>query len=225
MLQVLGASAGAVFAGGPRIARLGTMDDVSDTGTGTGTETLADVAAEASNCVRCVLSEARTQVVFGVGDPQADLMFIGEGPGADEDASGEPFVGRSGRLLTQLLTEELGLAREQVYITNVVKCRPPGNRDPKSEEIQACARFLERQLGLVAPKVVVSLGNPATKTLLDTTTGITKLRGTQHEFGYPGGAAVLIPTFHPSAALRNPANLPLLRQDLVLAQQVLGARG
>jgi len=184
-------------------------------------ELLGEVLAEAKTCVRCSLAEARTNVVFGVGDPKADLMFIGEGPGADEDATGEPFVGRSGQLLTQLLKDEMSLTREQVYITNVVKCRPPGNRDPKPEEIQACDRFLVRQLQLIAPKVIVTLGNPATKTLLNTTTGITKLRGSKHEFKYPGGMATLIPTFHPSAALRNTANLPMLREDLVVARQEL----
>ena len=182
---------------------------------------LSEVAAEAAHCVRCGLAEARTQVVFGVGDPQAELMLVGEGPGADEDATGEPFVGRSGQLLTKLLAEAAGLAREQVYITNVVKCRPPGNRDPKPEEISACSKFLNRQLQLVAPRVIVSLGNPATKTLLNTTVGITKLRGTEHEFAFPGGVATLLPTFHPSAALRNPANLPLLSQDLAAAKQLL----
>ena len=185
-------------------------------------EALQGAAAEASHCVRCGLSEARTQVVFGVGDPQAELMLVGEGPGADEDATGEPFVGRSGKLLTKLLAEAAGLAREQVYITNVVKCRPPGNRDPKPEEILACSKFLNWQLQLVAPKVIVSLGNPATRTLLNTTVGITKLRGTEHEFAFPGGTATLLPTFHPSAALRNPANLPLLSQDLAAAKQLLG---
>ena len=190
--------------------------------TGAAVESLQEVAAEASHCVRCGLSEARTQVVFGVGDPQAELMLVGEGPGADEDATGEPFVGRSGKLLTKLLAEAAGLTREQVYITNVVKCRPPGNRDPKPEEILACSKFLDRQLQLVAPKVIVSLGNPATKTLLNTTVGITKLRGTEHEFAFPGGVATLMPTFHPSAALRNPANLPLLSQDLAAVKQLLG---
>lgn len=183
--------------------------------------TLDEVYLEAKNCLRCRLSEGRNKVVFGVGDPEAELMFIGEGPGADEDATGEPFVGRSGQLLTQLLGEAMGMTREQVYITNVVKCRPPGNRDPKPEEIRTCARYLLGQLQLIAPRVIVSLGNPATKTLLNTTMGITKLRGTKHEFAYPDGSATLIPTFHPSAALRNPANLPMLRSDLIAAKQEL----
>lgn len=187
--------------------------------------TLDEAYSEAKNCLRCRLSEGRTKVVFGVGDHRADLMFIGEGPGADEDATGEPFVGRSGQLLTQLLSESMGMTREEVYITNVVKCRPPGNRDPKPEEIKACSRYLLGQLQLIAPKVIVSLGNPATKTLLSTTTGITKLRGTKHEYEYPGGSATLIPTFHPSAALRNPANLPMLRSDLIAAKEELLSQG
>ena len=160
------------------------------------------VAEEAASCVRCALAETRTQVVFGVGDPGADLLFVGEGPGAEEDRLGQPFVGRSGKLLDQLVLEEMGLTRDEFYIANVVKCRPPGNRDPLPDEIAACNPWLERQLELIAPKVVVTVGNFATKTLLQTREGITKVRGR----AYPFRGGVLIPTFHPAAILRGGAS-------------------
>ena len=182
---------------------------------------LVAVAAEAEGCVKCGLAAERNSVVFGMGHPKAALMFVGEGPGAEEDAQGLPFVGRSGKLLDQLLKEEMGLERESVYITNVVKCRPPGNRDPKPEEIAECSPYLQQQLAHIRPRVIVTLGNPATKTMLQTATGITKLRGTSHTFSYPGGSATLVPTFHPSAVLRNQMNMPLIRADLVAAKQIL----
>ena len=178
------------------------------------------VATEAATCVRCGLAETRTQVVFGVGDPHADLLFVGEGPGAEEDRLGEPFVGRSGKLLDQLVWEEMGLTRDRFYIANVVKCRPPDNRDPRPEEIEACRPWLEQQLALIAPRVVVTVGNFATRTLLQTKDGITKVRGRS----YPFGAAVLIPTFHPAAILRGGAQqMAQMRADLVRAKQALGA--
>jgi DNA polymerase len=155
------------------------------------------VAAEASSCTRCRLHQGRTQVVFGQGSPTADLMFVGEGPGFHEDRQGQPFVGPSGKLLNRLLGE-IGLRREDVYVTNVVRCRPPGNRDPQPDEIEACRVWMDAQLRLVDPKVVVTLGNFAAKTLLGTTTGITRLRGRTYDFE----GRVLLPTFHPSAALR-----------------------
>jgi DNA polymerase len=142
--------------------------------------TLADVAAEAAGCTRCRLAQGRTQVVFGVGDPDADLMFIGEGPGFHEDRQGEPFVGAAGQLLTRMLGE-IGLTREQVYIGNIVKCRPPGNRDPRPDEIEACTPWLVEQISLIQPRVVVTLGNFATKYVLNTQTGITRLRGRVHD--------------------------------------------
>ena len=185
---------------------------------------LIAVAAEAEGCVKCGLAAERNSVVFGMGHPKAALMFVGEGPGAEEDAQGLPFVGRSGKLLDQLLKEEMGLERESVYITNVVKCRPPGNRDPKPEEIAECSPYLQQQLAHIRPRVIVTLGNPATKTMLQTATGITKLRGTSHDFSYPGGSATLVPTFHPSAVLRNQMNMPLIRADLVAAKQILLAQ-
>ena len=146
---------------------------------------LAELAAEAAGCTRCPLAATRTQVVFGVGDPGADLMFVGEAPGRDEDLQGVPFVGRSGQLLDRLLAEEVGLGREAVYIANVVKCRPPDNRDPKPDEIAACRPYLEEQVALIAPNVVVTLGNFATRLLLDTDQGITKLRGRSYPMGPP----------------------------------------
>ena len=171
-------------------------------------------------CTRCPLAATRTQVVFGVGHPDADLMFVGEGPGADEDRVGEPFVGRAGKLLTSLI-EGIGLTRDDVYIANVVKCRPPGNRDPQPEEIAACHPYLAAQLDLVAPRVVVTLGNFATKLLLDTKVGITKLRGQQFPFRE---GAVLIPALHPSFVLRNGgASLAQARADFVAIRRALAA--
>src|SRR3954453_4432307 len=165
-------------------------------------DTLAAGAAGAMGCTQCPLAETRTQVVFGVGAASAPLMFVGEGPGQQEDLQGEPFVGRAGKLLTQLI-EGIGLTRDDVYFANVVKCRPPGNRDPLPDEIAACSPWLDRQLELIRPKVIVTLGNFATKLLLQTKDGITKLRGTEFAFSRAGHEAVLIPTLHPSAVLRS----------------------
>ncbi|HEX9865770.1 MAG TPA: uracil-DNA glycosylase [Acidimicrobiia bacterium] len=159
---------------------------------------LEDLKTRALVCTQCGLAETRTQVVFGVGDPQARLMFVGEAPGKNEDLQGEPFVGAAGRLLDSLL-EEVGLGRSDVYIANVLKCRPPGNRDPKAEEIDACKGYLREQIRLISPEVVVTLGNFATKLLLNTEVGITRLRGRPHRWWL---GAVLVPTFHPAAALR-----------------------
>jgi DNA polymerase len=181
-------------------------------------EELRLVAEQASTCVRCGLAETRTQVVFGVGDPSADLLFVGEAPGAEEDRLGQPFVGRSGKLLDQLVQEEMGLTRDQFHIANVVKCRPPENRDPRPDEIEACNPWLERQLELIAPKVVITLGNFATKTLLQTKEGITKVRGR----AYPFRGGLLIPTFHPAAILRGGAQpMAQMRADLVRAKQAM----
>lgn len=184
---------------------------------------LLAVATEAADCAACKLAATRTQVVFGVGDPAADLMFVGEGPGEQEDLRGEPFVGRAGGLLTQLI-EGIGLTRADVYIANVVKCRPPGNRDPQPDEIAACAPWLDRQLELVRPSVIVTLGNFATKLLLDTTEGITRLRGQEHRYERAGVVATLIPTLHPSAVLRGGgARLAEARADFVVVKRRLAA--
>ncbi len=180
-------------------------------------DSLEDAAAVAARCRSCGLCETRSNVVFGVGDPDADLMFVGEGPGAEEDLRGEPFVGRAGRLLTGLI-EGIGMVRADVYIANVVKCRPPGNRDPRPDEMEACLPFLRAQVGFVEPRVVVTLGNVATRALLDTKEGITRLRGTEHPFG----DAVLVPTLHPSAVLRGGgAALARARADFVTVKRVL----
>jgi DNA polymerase len=180
---------------------------------------LAALAAEASGCVRCPLHETRTQVVFGVGDPSSGLMFIGEAPGRDEDLKGEPFVGRSGQLLDRLVLEEVGLTRDRFYIANVVKSRPPGNRDPLPHEIEACRPWLEGQLSIIDPKVVVTLGNFSSKLLLQTKEGITKLRGRS----YPFRNGVLIPTFHPAAVLRGGGDaMAKMRADLIRVKEALG---
>ena len=181
--------------------------------------TLIALADEASTCTRCALSRHRTQVVFGVGDPEAELMFIGEGPGREEDLAGEPFVGRSGKLLDQLMVQELGIDRTRCYIANVVKCRPPENRDPLPAEIQACQPYLWAQLDLIRPTVVVTLGNFAMRLLLDTTDGIRKVRGRHYPFKYGS----LVPTYHPAAALRSGgAVVAEMRADLIRAKELLG---
>jgi DNA polymerase len=183
--------------------------------------TLDAVALAAVTCGECKLAAGRTQVVFGVGRADADLMFVGEGPGEQEDLKGEPFVGRAGQLLTQLI-EGIGFTRDDVYIANVVKCRPPGNRDPQPDEIEACAPWLDRQLDLIRPRVIVTLGNFATKLLLDTKEGITKLRGQQFPFVRAGIEAVLLPTYHPSAVLRSGGKaLAEARSDFVRVKRAL----
>ncbi len=168
--------------------------------------------------MRCRLAEGRTQVVFGTGDGAAKLMFIGEGPGAEEDRQGVPFVGRSGQLLDRLMLEEIGITRDRCYIANVVKCRPPDNRDPKPDEIEACRPYLSQQLDLIRPAVVVTLGRFAAQWLLETTEGITKLRGRSYPFAH----GVLIPTLHPAAALRGGGEpLAQMRADFVRAKLAL----
>jgi uracil-DNA glycosylase len=160
------------------------------------TATLIEVAREAGGCVRCRLANGRTQVVFGVGNPSAGVMFVGEGPGYYEDKQGEPFVGAAGQLLNRMLAE-IDLRREDVYITNVVKCRPPGNRDPLPDEIEACRPYLAAQLDSIRPRVIVTLGNFATRVILDRQVSISRVRGQRFEVG---GRTVL-PTFHPAAIL------------------------
>ncbi len=179
---------------------------------------LAALREEALGCTRCVLAERRTQVVFGVGDPAAPVMFVGEGPGRDEDRVGEPFVGRSGKLLDRLVAQEMGLDRSGCYIANVVKCRPPDNRDPLPDEIAACRPYLEAQLDAIDPRVVVTLGNFAMRLLLDTTEGIRRMRG--RAYPYRGGH--LVPTYHPAAALRGGDEVVAeMRADLVRAKRLL----
>lgn len=184
------------------------------------TAALLQLRDRALGCVDCELSTTRTNVVFGVGDPDAELMLVGEAPGKNEDLQGEPFVGRAGQLLDTLL-EEIGLQRPEVYIANVLKCRPPGNRDPRPEEIDSCKGYLREQIRLIEPRVVVTLGNFATKLLLATDVGITRLRGHRHDGWWLG--ATLIPTFHPAAALRGGERVAdQMREDFAIVKEVLG---
>ena len=182
---------------------------------------LDDLRAAIGDCQRCKLAPHRTNLVFGVGNLSARLVFVGEGPGADEDARGEPFVGRAGQLLTEIITKGMRLRREDVYIANVIKCRPPGNRNPEPDEVAACEPFLLRQLELIGPEVVVALGKFAAQTLLRSKTPITQLRG--RWFDYRG--IRLMPTFHPAYLLRNPADKRLVWQDIQQVMQVLGLPG
>jgi uracil-DNA glycosylase family 4 len=187
----------------------------------TPTEALRAQEAALQGCQRCKLCEARHTIVFGSGDSQADLVVIGEGPGADEDAQGLPFVGRAGQLLTRML-ESVKLSRDEVYITNTVLCRPPGNRNPEPDELAACAPFLADKLGVIQPKVILALGSVATQSLLRTKEPIGKLRGRLHAYG----DAVLIPTFHPAFLLRNPGQdyKRMAWEDLKLARREYDAR-
>ena len=162
------------------------------------TRTLAEVAVEAADCTKCGLANGRTQVVFGDGNADADVMFIGEAPGFHEDKQGAPFVGAAGQLLTRMLDEVLSVARHDVYIANVIKCRPPGNRDPQEDEIESCTPWLVEQVSLIQPRVIVTLGNFATKFVLQTAQGITRMRGR----AYPWHGRTVVPTFHPAAILR-----------------------
>jgi DNA polymerase len=165
-------------------------------------ETLEDIRADLGECQRCKLWRTRTNIVFGEGNPKAELMFVGEAPGADEDATGRPFVGRAGQLLTKMI-EAIGMKREEVYIGNILKSRPPGNRNPEADETAACKPFLLRQIAVIRPKLIVTLGNPATQGLLETKVGITKLRGEFQNYPRIAGIKVL-PTFHPAFLLRSP---------------------
>ena len=172
---------------------------------------LPALTADAEGCTKCPLHQTRTNVVFGVGNPEADLMFIGEAPGADEDRQAEPFVGRAGQLLTQIIESGMKLKRSEVYIANVLKCRPPGNRNPQPDEVETCSPYLIRQIGLIQPKVIVALGSFAAQMLLGTKTGITRLRGEFHPCNVPGlrvlphkKPPVIMPTYHPAYLLRNP---------------------
>ena len=179
-------------------------------------EALRAQQARLQGCRNCKLCEGRHTIVFGSGDPQADLVVIGEGPGADEDAQGLPFVGRAGQLLTKML-EAVKLSRDEVYITNAVLCRPPGNRNPEPDELAACAPFLADKLAVIQPKVILSLGSVATQALLRTKEPIGKLRGRIH----PYGTAILVPTFHPAFLLRNPGQdyKRMAWEDLKLARR------
>jgi DNA polymerase len=180
-------------------------------------DTLPRIREDIGDCTRCKLHKGRTNIVFGVGNPKAELMFVGEGPGHDEDIKGEPFVGRAGKLLTQMI-EAMSLRREDVYIANVVKCRPPENRLPEKDEITTCSPFLMRQIDVIKPKVVCCLGSCAAQTLLQTTQGISRFRGEWFDFR----GAKLIATYHPAYLLRNPPAKSEVWKDLQKVMAVLG---
>jgi uracil-DNA glycosylase len=182
---------------------------------------LAAYATETAACTRCRLSQGRTQVVFGVGDANADLMFVGEAPGFHEDKQGYPFVGQAGKLLDKLL-EGIGLTRAQVYVANVIKCRPPGNRDPQPDEIEACERHLFRQIELIEPKLIATLGNFATKLLSGKQYGITRVHGRPQEATLGGRTVTLYPLYHPAAALYTPAMLKTLEEDFARIPELIG---
>jgi len=180
-------------------------------------EALAAIREDLGDCVRCKLHGlGRRQIVFGVGNPNADLMFVGEAPGADEDIQGEPFVGRAGQLLTKII-EAIGLRREDVYIANVLKCRPPNNRNPEPDEVQQCEPFLLRQIDSVKPKVIVALGKFGAQCLLKTNDPITRLRGREYKFR----DAVLIPTYHPAYLLRTPSAKREVWEDMKRVRELI----
>jgi len=182
-------------------------------------EALAAVRADIGDCTRCKLhTMGRTQVVFGVGNPDADLMFVGEAPGADEDVQGIPFVGRAGQLLTKII-EAIGLTRDEVYIANVIKCRPPGNRNPEPDEVETCEPFLFQQIDVIKPKVIVALGKFGAQTLLRTLDPISRLRGRVYDYR----GAKLLPTFHPAYLLRNPSSKREVWEDMKLVRELLKA--
>jgi uracil-DNA glycosylase family 4 len=174
-----------------------------------------------SGCTKCPLAGGRTQVVFGSGDPNADLMFVGEAPGFHEDKQGIPFVGAAGKLLDQLLAG-IGLTRPDVYVANVLLCRPPGNRDPQPDEIEACETHLWRQIELIQPRVVATLGNFATKLLSGRPTGITRVHGQDQETTLGGRRVLLYPIYHPAAALYTPRMLEVLKSDFARLPELLG---
>jgi uracil-DNA glycosylase len=184
-------------------------------------ETLETYAAATAVCTRCRLAQGRTQVVFGAGNPRADLMFVGEAPGFHEDKQGVPFVGQAGKLLDGLLAG-VDLRREDVYIANVLKCRPPGNRDPQPDEIESCEPHLFRQIELIEPKVIATLGNFATKLLSGRPLGITRVHGQEQALTIAGRSVVLFPLYHPAAALYTPAMLKVLEADFARLPELLG---
>lgn len=184
---------------------------------------LDELKAEASGCTRCRLAEGRTQVVFGSGDPDADLMFVGEAPGFHEDKQGVPFVGQAGKLLDRLLGG-IGLTRADVFVANVLKCRPPGNRDPVPDEIEACEPYLFRQVELIEPHVIATLGNFATKLLSGKQAGITRVHGQEQEVTLGGRDVLLYPLYHPAAALYTPSMLTVLEEDFARLPALLAQK-
>jgi uracil-DNA glycosylase family 4 len=182
---------------------------------------LEDLRGAIGDCMRCKLAPHRTHLVFGVGNPRARLVFVGEAPGRDEDRQGEPFVGRAGQLLTEIITKGMKLARGDVYIANVIKCRPPENRNPEPDEVASCEPFLLRQLELIGPEVIVALGKFAAQTLLRSKTPITQLRGRWYDYH----GIRLMPTFHPAYLLRNPGDKRLVWEDIQQVMRALGLTG
>jgi DNA polymerase len=182
-------------------------------------KTLEELRTAIGDCRRCKLWSGRTHLVFGVGNPKAEVMFVGEGPGRDEDLQGEPFVGRAGQLLTDIITRGMGFKREEVYIANVIKCRPPENRNPEPDEIESCEPFLIKQIEVIRPRVIVALGKFAVQTLLQSKVPITRLRGTWHDYH----GIKLMPTLHPAYLLRNPGDKKLVWEDIKKVLQELRA--
>jgi DNA polymerase len=182
---------------------------------------LVAYAEATAACTRCRLAQGRTQVVFGAGNPRADLLFVGEAPGFHEDKQGLPFVGQAGKLLEKLLAG-IGMTRQDVYIANVLKCRPPGNRDPQPDEIEACESHLFRQIELIEPTVVATLGNFATKLLSGRPTGITRVHGQEQEVTLGGRRVLLYPIYHPAAALYTPRMLEVLKDDFARLPELMG---
>lgn len=221
-IQVLPISASAEMksAGAGEVDLLsGIVDNLfAENATALGANNLAELRDAIGDCRRCKLCAGRTHLVFGVGNPNAELMFVGEGPGRDEDLQGEPFVGRAGQLLTDIITKGMGMKREDVYIANVVKCRPPENRNPEPDEVAACEPFLKKQIDLVRPRIIVGLGKFAVQTLLQSKAPITKLRGNWHSYH----GIKLMPTFHPAYLLRNPADKKLVWEDIKKVINELG---
>ena len=180
--------------------------------------TIEAVREWVNECTKCRLHAGRTHIVFGEGDPKARVVFVGEGPGADEDAQGRPFVGRAGQMLTKIIENVLLLRREDVYIANIVKCRPPGNRTPLPDEAGSCIPYLHKQLEAIGPEVIVALGSVASHHLLDVTTPIGRMRGRWHKYG----DTRVMPTFHPAYLLRNPAEKRKVFEDMIMVREALG---
>jgi len=186
---------------------------------------LALIQEELGDCKRCGLCEERKNIVFGVGNADAELMFIGEGPGADEDAQGEPFVGKAGQLLTKMI-EAMGWTRDQVYIANTVKCRPPGNREPDEEELSKCMPFLHQQIRAIQPTVIITLGRVATRVLTGVEDSMSRMHGKRYDLSLGDGTIIpIIPTFHPAFLLRTPSGKPFAWSDLKIARRLLISHG
>ena len=216
-LGVTGISRDPAWRSAERLPVAASVPEIPKTIALTPVESLAAVRADIGDCTRCKLHGlGRTQIVFGVGNPEADLMFVGEAPGRDEDLQGFPFVGRAGQLLTKII-EAISLRREDVYIANVIKCRPPENRNPEPDEVASCEPFLFRQIDIIKPKVIVALGKFGAQTLLRTLDPISRLRGRVYDFR----GAKLIPTFHPAYLLRNPSSKREVWEDMKLVRSLL----